>query len=357
MTTTLIVRDATLVINGAPEKRKNPGLHLPRRLSEVEGMEIGLVEECAEVLLTAAGGEESAPEVLEALILIAIAHESIGARMGLTPASTGRRLAARFERAGKAENALGLLEFLVEELPGEPFIERDLAAVMRRQGVVRDLADRYFERAKSLIREGRAEEAMGWLRETLQIDRSRKDVVRLIRDLRFQEHALAQSRQVRWRFVAMALAVSLGLSFIIIREVRLLDQYRQIPEAVPGNPHSTEERLVVLESFIKANPAWHRAFHVLQERSTLRIETDRIEELRNELQQREDQKTGERLLSAEAAMYRGMTLSDGTEWRSALDEFKKALEWGGENWEHREQVQRDVEAIAEFLREGGELGQ
>ncbi len=312
-------------------------------------MELGLIEECAEVLMTAANGEESDPEVLEALILIGIAQPRLAGRMGFTPSSTGRRLAARLERLGQTDHAMALLELLVEQIPGEHALERDLGAVMRRQGMVQDLADRYLERAQSLIREGRTQEAIGWLREILQLDRNRKDVARLIRDLRFQERSLAKSRQVRWRFVLGALTLSLALSVLIIREIKLLDEYRHIPPVVEGVPNSVHERLASLERFIDVNSAWHRSFHLLKERSNLRLDIDRIEERKLVLDQRAEQKIRERELSAEAAKHRGHAFADATDWKKALMEFENALELGGDDWEHLEQVQRDVEAINKYV--------
>src|ERR1051326_628003 len=132
MTTTLIVRDASLAINGAPEKRGEPREHLRLRIADVAHMEARTAEECVEVLSSVSNGEGADPDVLEALVIVG------------------------------------------------------LAQLMRRQGMVQDLVNRYFERARKLMREGRNNEAAGWLREVLQLDPSRKDAARLIRDLRFK---------------------------------------------------------------------------------------------------------------------------------------------------------------------------
>jgi len=350
MSTTLIVRDATLVINGAPEKRGEPGEHLARRLAAVAEMDPSMVEECAEVLLGASTGDQPDPEVLEAMIVIALALPTLAARFGLTPTTTGRRLAARLERLGQTERALALLEVLVQCLPGEKELERDLGALMRRQGMVRDLADRYLERAQSLIREGRTQEGVGWLREILQLDRGRRDVARMIRDLRFQEVSAAKNRQIRWKVVITTLLFSLGVSFVALRETRVLDKYRSLPPAVDENLGALRRRLTSVEGFMEEHPAWHRTFHLVKERSELRIAIEKLEEERRIAAERHDAAQRESIMSAEAARHRAMEKIAIDDLQGALEEFQRALEAGGPTWPGYEQVQRDAASVMDFIR-------
>ena len=52
MSTTLIVRDAILAVQGAPDGRKDAREHLAERLEEVARMAAPSTEECLEVLLS-----------------------------------------------------------------------------------------------------------------------------------------------------------------------------------------------------------------------------------------------------------------------------------------------------------------
>ena len=145
MSSTLIVRDATLAINGAPETRGDLREHLPTRLQEVSGFTPQQVDEYVEILCPSVTSEETDPEILEALVLLGLGHPNIIPKLGISPVLAGRRLASRWERGSKVEQALALLEFLVEEHPGQRALERDLAALMRRQGMVQDLVERYLD--------------------------------------------------------------------------------------------------------------------------------------------------------------------------------------------------------------------
>jgi len=57
MANTLIVRDATLAINGAPEARCDARDHLRLRVAEVQVMDPETLAACAEVLRSSGSGE------------------------------------------------------------------------------------------------------------------------------------------------------------------------------------------------------------------------------------------------------------------------------------------------------------
>src|SRR5262245_45623335 len=98
MSTTLIVRDATLAINGAPEKRDEPRQHLRKRVAEVAHMDPRTAQECVEVLSSVSEGDGADPDVLEALVIIAVAMPKLAERLDMATVDTGRRLAQRLER-------------------------------------------------------------------------------------------------------------------------------------------------------------------------------------------------------------------------------------------------------------------
>lgn len=342
MTTTLIVRDATLAINGAPEKRREPSEHLRLRVAEVTHMEARTAEECVEVLSAVAGGEGADPEVLEALVIVALAQPALAKRLNLPTLTTGRRLAARYERSADIDAALAVLELLQTHFPGQESLERDMSQLMRRQGMVKDLVGRYYERARRLVREGRHAEAAGWLREVLQLDPARKDAARMLRDLRFKGAGRSRRRSGGFRFLVVATLLALGLAYVVLREFRLRDELRALPTAAIGNRSALERRLADIEQFIAAHPVWHGALTTLAERSELRIQLAVLAEqtrVEHEAQQRAER---ERLEAAELCRQRGLMLAQSGDMVGALAALREALRYGGPDWAERERVSNDV---------------
>lgn len=346
MTTTLIVRDATLAINGAPEKRRAPNEHLRLRIAEVAHMDARTTEECVEVLSAVSGGEGADPEVLEALVVVGLAHPNMAQRLDLPTLTTGRRLAARYERSADVDSAMAMLELLQKYFPGQESLESDLSQLMRRQGMVKDLVGRYFERARNLIREGRQAEAAGWLREVLQLDPGRKDAARLLRDLHFKGKSRGTRRAGGLRFLAVVTLLSLGLFYGLQREFRLRAELDNLPLAAAGNLSALKRRLAEIEQFIGQNPVWHGALQVLAERSELRVQLTVLQELERAEREQEERAERERLETAEAYRQRGLMQAQSGDLPGALDAFRAALQHGGPNWAHHAQVTRDLSELA-----------
>jgi tetratricopeptide (TPR) repeat protein len=342
MTTTLIVRDAMLAINGAPEKRSEPREHLQLRIAEVAHMDERTAEECIEVLTSVANGEGADPDVLEALVIVALAHPALGKRLKLPTVATGRRLAAILERSNNIERTLAVFEVLQRHFSGHESLERDLSQLMCRQGMVQDLVNRYFERAKKLVREGRNNEAAGWLREVLQLDPGRKDAARMMRDLRFKRVKRSRRSSGSWRFIFVVALTALGLSYGVLREFRLSEEFRTMPQAAPGNLPALKRRLVDLEAFIASHPLWHGALLVLSERTALRVQLAVLEAKAEENREAAELAKRERLEAADLCRSRGMTCVQAGDLRGALAAFREALQHGGPEWPHHERVTRDV---------------
>jgi len=343
MTTTLIVRDATFAINGAPEQRGEPRAHLATRISEVSAMEERTAEECIEVLSSVAGGEGADPEVLEALVVVGLAKRQLAERLSLPTIETGCRLATRLERGSEIEHARAVLDALAHAFPNEESLERERAQLLSRQGTVQDLVGRYFERARKLMREGRNREAAGWLREVLQLDPRRKDAKRLLRDLRFKTHGRPK-RQVggAMRSMFVLLLVGLGVAYAALREKRLAQEYGALPAGVSGNLPSLQKRLVEVERFVREHPAWHGALGALSERSTLRVQVSVLEEQVRHEQALAERAEAERLESADLLRQRGLICAQSGDLRGALEAFREALERGGAGWSQYDRVSRDA---------------
>ena len=351
MTTTLIVRDATLAIHGAPEKRGEPREHMRLRIAEVAHLDARTAAECVEVLGSVAGGEGADPEVLEALVILSLAHPRLAEKTRLAPMATGRRLATRLERDGKIDHAMAALEVLLAHFPGHEALERDMAQLMRRQGMVQDLVGRYFERAKRCLAEGRPSEAAGWLREVLQLDPKRKDAARLIRDLRFKKMKQGRKRGGGLKVFAALLLCAAGCAYVVRRELGLGQEFRALPGASEGNTASLERRLADLEEFVAHHPVWHGSLGVLSERSELRVRlavlADKARQEREALEQAERN----RLQDADLCRTNGLRLVQNGDVEGAIEAFEQALELGGPQWEQRERVTRDLADLQAHLSE------
>ncbi len=353
MSSTLIVRDALLVVHGDPTVPEDPEKHLASRVKEARSFGRRVVEDCLSVLAPSAGGDDCDPEVLEAVLILALAHPKLAADHALEPVVVGRRLAASLEKSGDTGTAHRSLLALAEFLPGNRAIERDLAGLMRREGMVQDLVERYLDRAKRLLDEGKKQEAIPCLREVLQLDRSRKDVARMIRDLRFDEVDEIKKRRRRVRVAVLVVLLSLGASLVGLREVQVSRDYRKLPPGEEGDLVSLRARLSALEGFVDEYPVWHGSLGVLQERSALRVEIDRLNEETLTRREMSAAKTRRQQKQADGARVKARNLAEARDFEGALAEFRRALELAAYDWEHRARTERDIAAIEEFLAEGG----
>ena len=351
MAGTLIVRDATLAINGAPEARTEPETFLHERVLEAANLDHETIEDCVEVLLASASGEDPDPEVLEALTILGLSQPRISAPLGVSAVAHGRRLAARLERDGEVDHAIAVLEILGEHHPGHRALERDLAALMRRTGMVSNLIERYVDRAQALLKEGRTQEAIAWYREVMLLDRSRKDIARKIRDLRYQEIDEKKNKKRRRRIAVGVLVVTVVLSLGFLHEKGVYDAFQRLAGCREGDLTSMRARLDALESFVDDHPVWHGSLGVLAERSRLRVE---IEHLEDEVRLQEDAVRDEmarKIEAADLARKRAWLLARADDYEGALHELGSALELAPPDWAHRERVERDVASIEKYLEE------
>jgi len=356
--TTLIVRDATLAVNGAPETRRNTADHLVERITEARKMDDASAEECLEVLHSACGdGDDVDIEVLLALTILGLARPDLAEKAGIGAVAVGRRTASRLEQRGDSDGALALIEHLRLASPGHRALERDYDAVLRRLGMITDLADRYYHRAQNLLRQGKEDEAVGWFKEVLLLDPSRRDVARTIRDLRLGE---LRSLMPKKRFgfgLLLAVLLPVTMAGVVLREKSLGERYALLPEAVPGNLDTMVQRLDALDRFLTQNPLWHGTFDALSERTDLRIAVAMLREEHNRRQFEAEATFWERAEQARLLYERARMYALIEDYETALSDFCMALEAAPRNWEHRDRVERDIAAISELLGIGEESGQ
>jgi tetratricopeptide (TPR) repeat protein len=355
MSSTLIVRDAIALVMGDDAAPPELEGHLRARVEAVRSMPSKQVEEVL-ATIAADAGEDAASDVLSAALVLCLAHPRQAAGQKLNAAACGRRLAGAFEREENVDSAFAALRVVSAAAPGNAGIERAYASLMRRQGMVQELVDRYLARAQHLLDEGEQQEAIPWLREVLLLDRSRKDVARMIRDLRFDEVESKRARRRRVRVAGVALALSLAVSLGVLRERNVRRQFEVIPAAMHGDLPALQTRLGAIERFVGANPVWHGALGALQERSELRVEIERLQEeaaarleLEESARRRQDSMADSACIMARHAAERG-------DFAAALEEFRHALELASESWPHTERTRRDVEALEEHLAQAQPQG-
>ena len=349
MTSTLIVRDVLLLVHGEPQGPRDPEEHLRERTAALGSLSKEQVAEALE-LLGPAVGEEADAEVLEAALLMGLAYPGPASDHGLSAAVQGRQLAEMHERDGDSGAACAVLRVVCEHQPGNLALERSLAALMRRQGMASELVDRYLARAQEFLDAGCPQEAIPWLREVLQLDRSRKDVARMIRDLRFDEAASKRNAKRRVRAMLVSLLITAGVVAAVLREYRVRQDYAALPSGEDGQLASLRDRLSSLEGFIDTTPVWHGALGALKERSELRVKIDRLnteEMARREMQAQSRRRSD---MMADSARTRARQAVERGDFEAALTEFRAALELASADWNHRARTERDVESLEAFLR-------
>jgi tetratricopeptide (TPR) repeat protein len=293
------------------------------------------------------GGEDIAE--LESFVVLCLAHPGLLTRYRLPAIEQARRLALRLERAEESERAQELLERMCVLMPTERGLQHELAGLMRRLGKTDELVERYLGRAEEAVGRKNTTEAIGWLQESLMVDRSRRDVARMIRDLRYEEaERYRRSRSRRQRVVLTLLLASLA-GIGAYRERSLNARFRSIEQAAESDLAGLRDRLLAIDSFIQAEPLWLGAFAARSERNRLRTQIDVLEARQAERKRLRLEVEEANLAAAESARLRARESVHRRDFETALKEFQEALEIAPENWEQRERTVADIQAIEEHL--------
>ena len=287
---------------------------------------------------------------LEALLILGLAHPQILEQYKVSLGAEGRRLSVLLENRGEEERARSLLELLAQHVPEDRSIQQDLSSMMRRCGEVEELIERCLERADQEVRAGRPMEAIPWLQEILLHDQTRRDVARMIRDLRYEEMENTRRRGRRRKFALAAIALSTGLSSLFVREQQIRTEYEALPPMIAQDAGALEARLAGLDGLLSDNHLWIGMFDVVQERSDLRLEVDRLAARQAEQDRQVAQLAVQRQAMAESARLEGIALVNRAQYEDALYQFQRSLELSPPDWDRRERVTANVVAIEELLR-------
>ena len=282
---------------------------------------------------------------LEALLILGLAHPHILGRYHVSLAQEGRRLCLLLENLGEGERARAFLELLAERLPEERELQQDLSSFMRRTGDVDELVDRCLQHADEAVSEGRPLDAISWLQEILLHDQSRRDVARMIRDLRYQEMEQQRRKRRRGRLALLLVVVSAALSGLFAREVEIRERYAGLPGVGGGDLVELEARLAGLDTLIADSHFWFGMFRAIDERGSLSRQRDLAAARAAEDQRRQQEAAQERLARAESLRLRAIDAVAAADYGRALEQYRAALTLAGPGWRHRERVLRDIEAV------------
>jgi len=286
---------------------------------------------------------------LEALLILGLAHPSILEKYKVSLAAEGRRLCVLLENQGELARARGLLEVLAQRLPDERELQQDLASFMRRAGDVDELVERCLERADEEVRKGRPMEAISWLQEVLLHDQTRRDVARMIRDLRYQEmENLARSKR-RMRLAAAVFVVLAALASLAFRERNIAREYAGLPPATEGNPDALEARLEGIDGMIAGHRFWLGMFGASKERSELQRRRDHLAARSAESLRLAEEREYQKQAQAESLRLSAIEKVTAGELGAALADFEQALSAAPESWPRRERVAANIEAIQDLL--------
>jgi hypothetical protein len=308
-----------------------------------------VASECGRVLGDCVFQEHPRTRELEALVVVGLAHPRVFRKFGLSISSEGRRLALLLENEGRSERARELLEILAQRLPEDREVQQDLASLMRRTGGVDQFIQRCIQRAEREAKAGRFMESISCLQEVLLHDQGRRDVARMIRDLRYEEQGTRQRRRRRARIVSSLCLFVLLAATVTVRELSLRQSFREIPPAVFDDVPSLRRRMASLDAFRDEHLFWTGYFASEQERAALQRQVDSLESRVAEKERERIRQVEQRASMAESARTKGLQAVERGDLTEALQQFRAALELCTEDWPHKERISADVAAIESWL--------
>ena len=285
---------------------------------------------------------------LEALLVLGLGHTEVHDRHRISMPQEGRRFAILLERAGDSQRAEDMLRLLLEMFPGNETLLGELEALERRDGSMGRRVERHLRSAEEALRAGRRDEALRWLREVLALEPRRRDVARMVRDLRFEEELSRTTWRRRMRLAVLACIGVVALAVLFGRERAIEAERAALPAAQAGDLLSSRERLAGLDHLLEGNVFWLGMSGVSRERTLLQLEIERLELRAVAQEARRLEARSRAALLADAERSQAFVAADRMDFDRALAHFRGALEAAPLNWEHRDSTQREVALLEEW---------
>lgn len=319
--------------------------HVERAESEFELTDVAT---SIGVLVDRLGQDPTDLRALESLIVLGLAHPEALEQGHVPLAQEGKRLAVLFEHRGEYDRAHALLDLLADRMPADKRIGHQLASMLRRNGKSDRLLERYLTRANEAVAADRPKDAITWLQEALLVDRSRRDIARMIRDLRFQ---VVERRARALRFVKRALATVcfagvLGGLYWWEREAE--SAYDALPVADVKELSTLRERLASIDGLMETYPMWLGMWKASSERAELRVSIQKVVSAQAEADRQREEERARQLAHAESANLRGDVHTENGDFTSALADYRECLDVAPADWPNRARVEANVAALLKW---------
>lgn len=286
---------------------------------------------------------------LEALLILGLAHPTILDRHRISLRTEGQRLASMLEAQGQSERARCLIEVLDQRLGRDDFVVDAEEGTGKPRAEVEAEIETYLKRADQCAALGRNNEAIRWLQEIVTLDRNRRDVARMIRDLRWSEKERKAKNQKRLKQVGVLVILAMLVAGVFARESYIDSAFRDVP-ASTNDLASLRDRLSAVEGIVESHKLWFGMGAALREQSRLRREIEGIESAASEAARQVALERARKVENAEAARERGMLLAQQGHFEEALFDLRQALELSDPTWSERTQVQSNVAAIEAWMK-------
>lgn len=346
----LFVDDVVTALTGPVDSRGHSTIALQDQMSRAAAeFDQRTAEAFARALLEALCLEPIDLRKLEALLVLGLAHPAILEKHRISLDVEGRRLATMLENQGQTERARVMLEMVAQHAEKAETVVDKTAAPARPATPVDQQIEGHLRRADELASRGRTTDAIRELQQVVTLDRNRRDVARMIRDLRWQEKDHRARNLRRLKIATYVLAAAAVVAGLVAREIHIDAVYRAIPPAA-GDLASLRTRLDDVEQLTASNRVWFGLISALREESRLREDIRMLELQASRASHEAEQAKKRKVELSEAARSRGMMLAEQGKFEEALADLQQALALNEPDWDQRKKVEADVKAIQAWMK-------
>lgn len=338
-----VVASLTGEVGSGPGERTALRTRMQRATDEFD---VRTAEAFARALLDSLTQNPTDLRQLEALVILGISHPEILETHRISLEKESDRLIFLLERAGENERAATLREMLDDRLAVQEVVDAPSPAAAPEGRA--ELVERYLRQADEATLSGRRREAIACLQEVLALEPGRREVARMLRDLRSRKSARA------WKFLhALKLLALVGLVGALAwgvwqREEHVRSKFALLAHASDEDAAALNARLTAIDDLIGEEYVWFGMGDALLEKRRIESQLRRLGDRASSVRHDVTVQSEERLQNAEAARLRGLMYAQQGKFEQAEADLKLALEFAPKGWEHEHRVAADLAAIEAF---------